>query len=119
MGLGRVHEFWCNIVECCLFVISLSFGISLGPLSVSAGLVACLAAGSLVAASPAGEVAGYGDIAEGRYYTEPVQWSVDNDVTGIGGDCFLPDAPVSRGEAAVTSGTWRASRLRPRIPLLT
>ena len=64
------------------------------------GVVACLVAGSLVAASPAGAVAGYGDVAGDRYYTEPVQWSVDNDVTGIDGNCFLPDEPVSRGEAA-------------------
>ena len=65
------------------------------------GVVLCLAASSLVAASPAGAVAGFGDVAEGRYYTEPVQWSVDNDVTGIDGNCFSPDAPVSRGDAAV------------------
>ena len=65
------------------------------------GVVLCLAASSLVAVSPAGAVGGYGDVADGRYYTEPVQWSVDNDVTGIDGNCFLPDAPVSRGEAAV------------------
>ena len=65
------------------------------------GVVLCLAAFSLLAASPAGAVAGYGDVAEGRYYTEPVQWSVDNDVTGIDGNCFRPDAPVSRGDAAV------------------
>ena len=65
------------------------------------GVVLCLAASSLLAASPAGAVAGYGDVAEGRYYTEPVQWSVDNDLTGIDGNCFGPDAPVSRGEAAV------------------
>ena len=65
------------------------------------GVVLCLAASSLLAASPAGAVAGYGDVAEGRYYTEPVQWSVDNDLTGIDGNCFRPDAPVSRGDAAV------------------
>ena len=72
-----------------------------GSLAGWCGVVLCLAAFSLVAASPAGAVAGYGDVAEGEYYTEPVQWSVDNDVTGIDGNCFLPDAPVSRGEAAV------------------
>ena len=65
------------------------------------GVVLCLAATSLLVASPAGAVAGYGDVADGRYFTEPVQWSVDNDVTGIDGNCFRPDAPVSRGEAAV------------------
>ena len=65
------------------------------------GVVLCMAATSLLVASPAGAVAGYGDVADGRYFTEPVQWSVDNDVTGIDGNCFRPDAPVSRGEAAV------------------
>ena len=72
-----------------------------GSLAGWCGVVLCLAASSLLAASPAGAVAGFGDVAEGRYYTEPVQWAVDNDVTGIDGNCFGPDAPVSRGEAAV------------------
>ncbi len=65
------------------------------------GLALCLAAASLVATSPAAGVAGYGDVAADRYFTEPVQWSVDNDITGIAGNCFLPDAPVSRGETAI------------------
>ena len=65
------------------------------------GVVWCLAATSLLAASPAGAVAGYGDVAADTYYTAPVQWSVDNGITGIDGDCFLPDAPVSRGETAL------------------
>ena len=72
-----------------------------GSLAGWCGVVLCLAASSLVAASPAGAVAGFGDVTEDRYYTEPVQWSVDNDVAGIDGNCFGPDAPVSRGEAAV------------------
>ena len=65
------------------------------------GLVLCSAASSLLVAAPAGAVAGYGDVAEDRYYTEPVQWSVDNDITDISGNCFGPDTPVSRGETAV------------------
>ena len=72
-----------------------------GSLAGWCGVVLCLAASSLVAAPTVGAVAGFGDVAEGRYYTEPVQWSVDNDVAGIDGNCFGPDAPVSRGEAAV------------------
>ena len=72
-----------------------------GSLAGWCGVVLCLAATSLLAASPAGAVAGYGDVTEGEYYTEPVQWAVDNDVTGIDGNCFGPDAPVSRGDAAV------------------
>ncbi len=65
------------------------------------GSLLCVAAGSLIAASPASAVAGYGDVAYDRYFTEPVQWSADEGLTGIGGACFLPDTGVSRGEAAV------------------
>ncbi len=54
-----------------------------------------------VSSSPAGAVAGYGDVADDQYFTEPVQWSVDNDITGIDGPCFSPDAPASRGETAL------------------
>ena len=65
-----------------------------------AALLVLAVAGPLTAASPAAGVAGYGDIADDEYFTEPVQWSVDNDVTGIDGACFDPQAPISRGEAA-------------------
>ena len=51
--------------------------------------------------SPAGAVAGYGDVGEGNWYTDPVQWSTDNGITDISGFCFAPDAVVSRGETAV------------------
>lgn len=64
-------------------------------------VVCCLAAGSLMFTSPAGAVAGYGDVAEDSYYAKAVQWSVDNNITDIDGDCFSPNTPVSRGEAAV------------------
>ena len=63
------------------------------------GLVLCVGA-SLLAASPAGAVAGYGDVADDNYYADPVQWSVDNNITADG-PCFSPDAAVSRGETAV------------------
>jgi len=65
-------------------------------------LLGCFAVVSLLATtSPAGAVAGYGDVADGQYYTEPVQWSADNNITGIEGNCFSPDAIVTRGEASV------------------
>ena len=83
------------------------------------GLVVCLAAGSLTAASPAAGVAGYGDVADDEYFTKPVQWSVDNDIAGIDGDCFLPDARCLAERLRFISGTWKASRLRLRIRLLT
>ncbi len=77
------------------------------------GSLVCVVAVSLIAASPASGVAGYGDVAYGRYFTEPVQWSVDNDITGIDGACFSPDAAVSRGEAAVYLWTMAG---RPSAP---
>ena len=77
------------------------------------GLLTLAVASSLAAVSPAAGVAGYGDIADGEYFTEPVQWSVDNDITGIDGACFDPLAPVSRGEAA--SYLWNMSG-RPAAP---
>ena len=51
--------------------------------------------------SPAGAVAGYGDVPEETWYTNPVQWSQDNGIANAGGPCFEPAAPVSRGETAV------------------
>ena len=49
----------------------------------------------------AGAVGGYGDVDDDQYFAEAVQWSVDKNITGIEGNCFLPEALVSRGEAAV------------------
>ena len=54
-------------------------------------------------------------LADGRYYTEAVQWSVDWGVAGIDGNCFRPDEPVSRGEAAVY--IWNTSNpLQTQLP---
>ena len=44
---------------------------------------------------------------------DAVQWSVDNQITGIDGSCFSPDEPVSRGETAVWM--WRMEG-RPEAP---
>ena len=69
---------------------------------LSLGLVFALTAALLMGlASPAGAVAGYGDVGEGTWYTDAAQWSVDNGITGIAGPCFGPKTPVSRGETAV------------------
>ena len=81
-------------------------GVSVGLGRVQAlaviGVVAALTAGLLMGlASPAGAVAGYGDVGEGTWYTDAVQWSTDNGITDIAGPCFGPDTPVSRGETAV------------------
>ena len=64
-------------------------------------MVGVVLAAVVLPASSAGAVAGYGDVAEGRYFTAPVQWSVDGGVTGVDGACFEPDRLVSRGELAV------------------
>ena len=73
----------------------------------AAFLVVLVAAGSSFAlSSPAGSVAGFGDVAEDRFYTDAVQWMVDNDVTtGTSETCFSPDDPVTRGQAAAFM--WR------------
>ena len=68
---------------------------------LTAGLVLALTAASVGLASPAGAVAGYGDVPEGTWYTDAVQWSVDNGIAGVAGACFAPDIAVSRGETAV------------------
>ena len=66
------------------------------------GVVAALTASLLMGLpSQAGAVAGYGDVGEGIWYTDAVQWSTDNGITDISGFCFAPDAAVSRGETAV------------------
>ena len=66
------------------------------------GLIVALTAALLVGSpSPAGAVAGFGDVPAGTWYTDAVQWAVDNNITGLEGPCFDPDVAVSRGEAAV------------------
>ena len=76
--------------------------VGLSRVGLSVGLVLGLTAALLVgSASPSGAVAGYGDVPGGGWYTDAVQWSVDSGITGVGGFCFGPDDPVSRGETAV------------------
>ena len=64
-------------------------------------LVGLVFAAVVLPASSAGAVAGYGDVADDRWFTAPVQWSVDDGITGLDGVCFDPDRLVSRGEMAV------------------
>ena len=74
----------------------------LGRVWLAVGLVLALTAALLMGSpAPVGAVAGYGDVSEGSWYTDAVQWSVDNAITGITGVSFGPDTPVSRGETAV------------------
>ena len=66
------------------------------------GVVAALTAALLMGLpSPAGAVAGYGDVSETNWYSDAVQWSTDNGIADIAGPCFAPDTAVSRGETAV------------------
>ena len=76
--------------------------VGLGRVWLGVGLVFGLTAALLVGSpSQVGAVAGYGDVAGDSWYSDAVQWSVDNAITGIGGFCFGIDTPVSRGETAV------------------
>ena len=68
---------------------------------VAVVLVLVLTAAVAASPSPAGAVAGYGDVSESTWYTDAVQWSVDNAIADIEGVCFGPDTEVSRGETAV------------------
>ena len=79
----------------------LSSMVGLSRIWLSLGLVVSLMAALLGLALPAGAVGGYGDVPEGTWYTDAVQWSVDNGIAGVAGACFAPDIPVSRGETAV------------------
>ena len=74
---------------------------------VRAGLVGVLAASAALASvSPAGGVAGFGDVPAGSYYAEAVQWMSENDITtGTSLYCFSPTDPVTRGQAAAFM--WR------------
>ena len=71
-------------------------------------VIRAIGALALVASStaPAAGVAGFGDVDDGRYFTAPVQWMVDESITtGTSASCFSPGRPVTRGEAAVF--LWR------------
>ncbi|MEM8707826.1 MAG: S-layer homology domain-containing protein [Actinomycetota bacterium] len=74
---------------------------------ITAGALALtVAAGVASLATPAFGVAGFGDVQEGRFYDEPVQWMVDNDITtGTSETCFSPEDPVTRGQLAAFM--WR------------
>ncbi len=79
-----------------------SLVVGLSRVWLTVGLVFALTAALLMGLpSPAGAVAGYGDVGEGTWYTDAVQWSTDNGIADIAGPCFGPDTPVSRGETAV------------------
>ena len=55
----------------------------------------------VVTALPAGAVAGFGDVADGEFYTEAVQWMVDHEITsGTSPGCFSPGNATSRGQVA-------------------
>ena len=59
---------------------------------LTVGLVFSLSAALLMGSPvPAGAVAGYGDVSETNWYTDAVQWSVDNGITDIDGVCFAPE----------------------------
>ena len=59
-------------------------------------------------------MAGFGDVDDGLYYSEPVQWMVDNNiVTDTTGPCFSPHTPATRGETALYM--WRMQN-QPQAP---
>lgn len=71
-------------------------------------LVGAVCAALLVPVAPVGAIAGFGDVENDRYYAAPVQWAVDEEITGIDGACFSPEAIVTRGEASLW--LWRMTK---------
>ena len=52
-------------------------------------------------AVPAGAVAGFGDVAADEFYSDAVQWMVDEEITsGTSPGCFSPDSLTTRGQVA-------------------
>lgn len=78
---------------------------------VLGGLIA-----SLLSFSPASSTAGFGDVVDGAFYDEPVQWMVNEEITtGTSANCFSPDLPVTRGQAAAFM--WRMEGFPGGSPL--
>lgn len=58
-------------------------------------------AAMLTSVAPANAAAGFGDVPVGEFYTEAVQWMVDEGITtGTSPGCFQPSAPATRGQVA-------------------
>lgn len=75
----------------------------LGNGSLAAALVVAVLA---TVSTPAASTSGFGDVDANAFYTDAVQWMVDNAITtGVSATCFAPDEPVTRGEAAAF--LWR------------
>lgn len=69
-------------------------------------LAATLAALLAVSTIPAAAVSGFGDVAPDRYFTEAVQWMVDEGIsTGTSATCFSPAEAATRGQTAAF--LWR------------
>ncbi|MCY3851344.1 MAG: S-layer homology domain-containing protein [Acidimicrobiaceae bacterium] len=67
-------------------------------------LTALLAALTTLSPRTAAGVAGFGDVDDGHYYTEAVQWAADEGIVDADA-CFWPESPVTRGDAAMA--LWR------------
>ncbi len=89
-------------------------GSTRGVLLITAGLI-----GSLLYVSTAGGVARFGDIEDGVFYTKPVQWMVDEDITtGTEPGCFSPHDFVTRGQAAAFMWRMEGSKAAAPHPFL-
>ncbi len=75
------------------------------PLTAFAVCVALIS--TLLTVQPASSaVAGFGDVADDQFFSEPIQWMVNRGITtGTSEGCFSPDRSVTRGEFATF--IWR------------
>ncbi|MEZ5168884.1 MAG: S-layer homology domain-containing protein [Acidimicrobiales bacterium] len=69
-------------------------------------------------ASPAGAVAGFGDVPPDQFYTRAVQWMVDSEITsGVSPGCFSPGT-AHRGPGGHVHPSGRGAALEYPVGLL-
>lgn len=71
------------------------------PRSASASAIISVVLALVLGAAPAGAVGGFGDVPADEFYAAPVQWMVENGITGgTSPGCFSPDDTATRAQAA-------------------
>ena len=74
--------------------------------SLAGAVLSVMLGAALLNAPPAGGIAGFGDVPGDKFFSAPVQWLVDEEITtGTHPDCYSPWAAVTRGQAAAF--LWR------------
>ena len=77
-------------------------------------LVLGLVVGLLTPAAPVAGVAGFGDVEPERYYTEPVQWLIDDHIIDTDNSaCFAPNSLRTGAKPPCTYGACWSNQVHP------